>query len=96
MRSILHGFDKINARVFYCRLEDLEEIDGRIWLIDKLVTNREKLENIIGNSLLQIEDLLLLDDAIHLDLKKLGFWSIKHIKYSNTQIAPAIPMANER
>lgn len=96
MRSILYGFDKINARVFYCRLEDLEEIDGATWLIDKLVTNREKLENIIGNSLLQIEDLLLLDDAVHLDLKKLGFWSIKRIKSSNTQIAPAIPTANER
>lgn len=87
----------IKSMIIYCRLEDILTIDGNIWHINQLVTNRKNIENVIQcDDCLRITDLILLDDATNLDVSKLHCGEISNIKRSKAPITLSFPMPDDR
>ena len=90
-------FYPIKSRIIYCSLDDIAKIDGNIWHINQLVTNRKNIESVIKcNDCLRITDLILLDDATNLDVSKLHCGEISNIKRSKTPITVSFSMPEER
>lgn len=90
-------FYPIKSRIIYCTLDDITKIDGNIWHINQLVTNRKNIENVIQcDDSLRITDLILLDDATNLDISKLHCGKISNIKRSKAPITVSFPMPEDR
>ena len=90
-------FYPIKSRIIYCALDDIAKIDGNIWHINQLVTNRKNIENVIQcDDCLRITDLILLDDATNLDVSKLHCGRISNIKRSKAPITVSFPIPEDR